>query len=120
MICQREQTAIVDAIGIDDRDIEAQMASLPRIIHVEPGSELDRLLDEALDLPVEVEKDGVRYRLERVSPAPHTPLTPEQVARSIAGIRKASGGWNGLVDPDEFTSYIYARRRTSNRPSVTI
>ena len=36
------------------------MASVPRIIHVEPGSDLDRQLDEALDLPVEVEKDGVR------------------------------------------------------------
>ena len=96
------------------------MVSVPRVIHVEPGSELDRLLDEAVHLPVEVEKDGVRYRLDRVSPPRHLPPTPEQIERSIAGIRKASGGWNGLVDPDEFTAYIYARRRTSNRPSVTI
>ncbi len=96
------------------------MVSVPRIIHVEPGSELDQLLDEAVDLPVEVEKDGVRYCLDRVSTSQHTPLTPEQVERSIAGIRKASGAWNGLVDADEFTSYVYARRRTSNRPSITI
>jgi hypothetical protein len=96
------------------------MASEPRIIHVEPGSELDRLLDEVADLPVEVEKNGVRYRLDRVSPAMHAPPTSEQIARSIAGIRRAAGAWNGLVDPDEFTAYVYARRRTSNRPSVTI
>lgn len=86
------------------------MVSVPRVIHVEPGSELDRLLDDAVELPVEVEKDGVRYRLDRVRSRLHTPPTPEQVARSIAGIRNASGAWNGLVDPDKFTKYIYARR----------
>lgn len=96
------------------------MVSVPRIIHVEPGSELDHLLDEFEDLPVEVERGGVRYRLDRIGPSTHTPPTPEQVARSIAGIRKASGAWIGLVDPEAFTAYIYARRRTSNRPSVTI
>lgn len=96
------------------------MVSVPRVIHVKPGSELDRLLEDAVDLPVEVEKDGVRYRLDRVNPSTTTPPSPEQVARSIAGIRKASGAWNGLVDADEFTAYIYARRRTSNRPSVSI
>lgn len=96
------------------------MVSDPRVIHVEPVGELGRLLDEAVHLPVEVEKDGVRYRIHRVSSPDRTPPTPEQIARSIDGIRRASGGWNGVVDADELTEYVYARRRTSNRPSITV
>lgn len=44
----------------------------------------------------------------------------EQVARSIAGIRKAAGGWRGLVDAEEFTTELYARRRITNRPPVEL
>ena|SRR5579884_1854909 len=101
---------------------EVHKVRTPKTIHVEPGSQLDRALEAAGDAPVELERRGVRYRLNRVgapvSSAP--PPTPEQVARSIAGIREAAGGWQGLVDADSFTSYIRERRRTANRPSVSL
>jgi hypothetical protein len=40
------------------------MADL-RTITVAPGSELARLLDEAAEAPLRLEKDGVRFRLGR-------------------------------------------------------
>ncbi|HET9016729.1 MAG TPA: hypothetical protein VFN57_14110 [Thermomicrobiaceae bacterium] len=42
------------------------MTPAPRTIHVDPGSELDRLLEEAGDAVVEMEARGVRYRVMRV------------------------------------------------------
>ena len=42
------------------------MIPTPRTIHVEPGSELDRILREAGETPVELEQRGVRYRVTRV------------------------------------------------------
>ena len=78
------------------------MIHVPKTIRVAPGSELDRLLAEANTAPVELESRGVRYRLDRVdtAPAPKTPPDPEQVARSIAGIQAAAGGWKDLVDAE--------------------
>lgn len=115
-----------------------------KTIHVVPGSELDRLLEEADEAPIELEKSGARYRVSRVSPDP-TPApssstrsdsdtilnlidisttatrpSPDEVARSIEGIRQAIGGWKGLVDAEEFIAYIRERRRTANRPSVRL
>ena len=91
-------------------------------MQVEPGSELDRLLAEADDTAIELERRGVRYRLNRVDTptAAKTPPSPEQVARSIAGIKAAAGGWKDLVDAEAFTAYIRQRRRTANRPSVRL
>lgn len=42
------------------------------------------------------------------------------VASSIEGILKAAGGWKGIVDADEFKTYIHKRRRTSSRPSIRL
>jgi len=96
-----------------------------KTVHVEPGSDLDRLLREAEDTPLELERRGVRYRLDRVdaataTPPAQTPPSPEQVARSIAGIKAAAGAWKDLVDAEAFTAYIRQRRRTANRPSVRL
>jgi hypothetical protein len=44
--------------------------------------------------------------------------TPEEVARTLEGINRAAGSWKGLVDAEEFKSYIRERRRTKNRPPV--
>lgn len=58
--------------------------------HVDdPESELYRLLAEADRQPVELEKDGIRYRLVRLSrtdsdrDAPATPYDPERMIRAI-------------------------------------
>lgn len=132
------------------------MAAEPRTIEVQPGSELDWLLDEAKGTPLRLVRNGERFRLDReqaaddplaarvpavagastaasatggtataaTSDAP--PATdqddrrpsPEQVARSIAGIRQAAGSWVGLVDAEEFKANILERRKSSRRPSV--
>lgn len=99
--------------------------SAPKTIRVEPGSELDRLLDQADERPIVLEKSGVRYRLDRIdvattTPASTIPPSPEQIARSIAGINVAAGAWKDLVDAEAFTAYIRERRRTANRPSVKL
>jgi hypothetical protein len=96
------------------------MSHAARTIHVAPGSELDRLLESIDDTPIELERDGVHYRLDRVEqPASETTLSAERIARSIAGIRRAAGAWDD-IDAEAFKAYIRERRRTANRPSVEL
>ena len=91
-----------------------------KTIRVAPGSELDRLLESIADTPVELERDGVHYRLDRVNrPSGEAGLSDDRIARSIAGIRKAAGAWDD-IDAEEFKAYIRERRRTANRPSVDL
>ena len=98
------------------------MVHARKSIHVEPGSELDRLLETAGETPLDLERNGVHYLLHRVGGAvsPHVPPTPEEVARSIRGIEQATGGWKDIVDAEAFAAYIRKRRRVANRPSVRI
>lgn len=56
------------------------MAAIPRTVHVEPGSALDRALDEAGDAPVELDKRGVRYRVTRIDAAGESPTGATGVA----------------------------------------
>jgi hypothetical protein len=90
-------------------------------IHVDPGSDLDRYLDDAAEAPVMLERDGQLYRLTLVERATDDDLwSSYDPERALAGIRAAAGGWQGLVDAEEFKRYIYERRRTANRPSVEL
>ncbi len=63
------------------------MTTTTRTIHVAPGSELDRLIEDLVNGPIALEKDGVRYRLERVEvPAEYDPWAgydPEAVHASL-------------------------------------
>ena len=101
---------------------EDPVTSTTKTIRVEPGSELDRLLDEADETPVELEKSGVRYRVTRVA----IPVEPDDIwagydpQRALKTLRSAAGGWTGLIDADAFKTYIVERRRTANRPSVKL
>jgi hypothetical protein len=45
--------------------------------------------------------------------------SPEEVARSRDGIRKAAGSWKD-IDTEAFKTYIADRRHTANRPSVKL
>jgi hypothetical protein len=45
--------------------------------------------------------------------------SPDDVARSKEGIRKAAGSWKG-IDTKAFKAYIKERRQTVNRPSVKL
>lgn len=96
------------------------MVHASKLIHVDPGSELDRYLDDAADEPVMLERGGKLYRLTLVERTSDDDLwsnyDPE---RALAGIRAAAGGWQGLVDAEELKRYIYERRRTANRSSVS-
>ena len=116
------------------------MAGEPKTIEVEPGSELDRLLDEAAEAPLRLVRGGEEFRLQSVAgdrraiPGEGTvsapgddhktiarlleqPPSAEQVARSVEGIRRAAGSWKD-IDAEAFKAYIRERRRTSSRRPV--
>lgn len=67
-------------------------------IQVEPGSELDHLLEAAADTEILLEQEGVRYRLNRIdapvvnraSPAQRQPLDPRRVGE-IIGLGESAG-----------------------------
>lgn len=92
------------------------MASEPKTIEVEPGGELDRLLDEATDAPLRLVRGDKRFRVVR---EPDDIWRGYDAERAIEGIRQAAGAWKGLVDAEEFKAYIRERRRTKNRPPVS-
>ena len=60
----------------------------------------------------------VRPRVVETSDEIRRPPTPEEVQRALEGINRAAGGWKGLMDAEEFKTYIRQRRRTKNRPPV--
>lgn len=64
------------------------MPASVRTIHVKPGSELDRLLEDAGKAAIELERRGVRYRLNRVEPSTKSDerLSPEPAQDSILNI----------------------------------
>lgn len=99
------------------------MATERKSIQVNPESELGLVLKRAAAAgePVLVDTGDALFELA-VHPATsgQTKPSPEQVARAVAGIRRASGGWKDLVDADAFTAYIYERRRIANRPPVKL
>ena len=101
------------------------MVSEPKTVDVEPGSELDRLLDEAAEAPLRLVRDGARFRLapenEDEWAGPNLDLaragrypSAEQVARAIAGLRKAAGSWRD-VDVEALKADLRERRRTAKR-----
>ena len=93
------------------------MTSMPKVVHVEPGSALDRALQDAGDTTIEIERDGVRYRLERLPESPAEELwegyDPEL---ALAGMRTAAGSWSD-VDPEHLKAEIYRAREEGSRPS---
>ena len=91
------------------------MTSEPKTIDIEPGSDLDRLLDEAETTPLRLVRNGVRFRLDREEHDDVWASYDPEVAR--AGILAAAGSWKDL-DAEAFKAYIRERRRTKNRPSV--
>lgn len=87
------------------------MASEPRTIAVEPGGEIDRLLDEAAGRPLRLVRGNERYRLHRESGDPWADYDPE---RAIAGMRAAAGGW-GDLDADALKAAVYRWREEGSR-----
>jgi hypothetical protein len=92
------------------------MHTAPKKIEVNPNSEVARLLDEAAERPLLLEKDGVRYLLEREEKDLLAAYDPEAIRE---GIRKATGSWKD-IDAEAFKGYIRERRRASSRPPVAL
>ncbi len=89
-----------------------------KTIKVTADSELGKLVDEAARHPVLLEKNGEVFLLERMEQEENTP-SPDDVAKSREGIRKAAGSWKD-IDTEAFKAYIKDRRQMANRPSVKL
>jgi hypothetical protein len=84
-----------------------------RTVKVEPGSELDRLLNEAAGLPLLLEKDGVLYRLEKDGPEDiWAGYDPRKARRALD---ETTGSWADL-DTDAVIAGIYRGRAEGSRP----
>ena len=100
------------------------MTHATRTIHVEPGSALDRALDEAGEAVIELERRGVRYRVTRLE----TPAEGHEVvlanehdlwagydpARVRAGLRQSAGALRG-VDRDQLVKDLAEQREQDSR-----
>ena len=84
------------------------MATAEKTIAVEPGTELDRLLDQANGTPLILVKDGVRYRLAREDAEPDiwADYDPERVRRA----RRESAGALSHLDAASFKAEMRALR----------
>jgi len=95
------------------------MVAEPKFVHIEPDSELARLLEEAGERPVRLALGEKVFRVEREpwvgSPDAARPPSiwdgydPEAARASTLA---AAGGWRGLVDGEELKAYIRERRKT--------
>ena len=89
----------------------------PRRIKVAPGSELARLLEEADEAPLLLEKDGVLYHLAAQEQDIWADYDPERVR---AALKESAGALAG-VDTKQLITDIHASReqkeRSGNRPS---
>ncbi len=92
------------------------MTDVPRTIPVPPESDLAHALKAAIDDAGSflVDTGEARYRIS-VQRADEP--TPDQVARSIAGIRRAAGAW-AHDDAEALKAAVRARRRGGSQPSV--
>lgn len=87
----------------------------PTTIHVAPGSEIDRLLDRVSAGPIDLERRGERFRLNRIeSDSDATIWIGYDPARTIAGMRAAAGSWND-IDAKELKAYSYRAREEGTR-----
>jgi hypothetical protein len=94
------------------------MANEPRkVIKVTAHSELARLLTEAGDLPLLLEKNGAVYRLEPVERSREDIFAgydPEKVKKAIA---ETAGSWKDL-DTEQLIADIYRARKEGSRPAT--
>ena len=62
------------------------MAAEPKVIPVEPGSELDGILKAATTAPVVLERSGRRFRLVREDEDPFANYDPERARAALAAV----------------------------------
>ncbi len=86
-------------------------------IKVAADSELARLLTEAGDLPLLLEKNGAVYRLEPLERSCEDIFAgydPEKVKKAIAA---TAGSWKDL-DTEKLIAAIYWARKEGSRPAT--
>jgi uncharacterized protein (DUF433 family) len=91
------------------------------VAHLANNPDLNDLFAAYPDLTIADVKACLAYAyhaVERVSDEDKAP-SPEDVARSRAGIREAAGSWKN-IDTAAFKAYIADRRHTANRPSLKL
>jgi hypothetical protein len=87
----------------------------PKRIKVKPGSELARLLEEANQTPLLLEKDGVLYHLTTSSQEDiWKDYDPERVK---AGLKKSAGALSGVDTKQLLLDIRQSREQRRNRPS---
>lgn len=102
--------------------------STQKTVRVKPGSQLDRLLAETGDHPMELERGGARFRITRVSNDVDTPrlrLTDEHdiwagydPAKILRGVHTSAGALQG-VDTEQLKRDLAEERTqdSSGRPA---
>ncbi len=88
------------------------MAAQSRTIIVPLTGELARLLDEADDGPLVLERNGVRYQLDRENEQLFRDYDP---AKALVGIRVAGGSWRDL-NAEQLKVDLYRAREEGTRP----
>jgi hypothetical protein len=86
-------------------------------IKVAADSELARLLTEADDMPLILEKNGAAYRLEPLERSREDIFAgyePEKVKKAIAA---TAGSWKDL-DTEKLIADIYRARKEGSRPAT--
>ena len=77
-----------------------------RVIPVEPGSDVDRFLEQADDQPIIAEAHGRRFRVVREPSDPFANYDPERVK---AGLAASAGAFAG-VDVDALKDMLREER----------
>jgi hypothetical protein len=104
------------------------MASVPRVIQIEPGSEVERLLREAVDEHADLATNDARYRVVRVDVAASVDADMTDVtladerdiwadydpARAQAGLRHSAGALRG-VDREQLLADLAEQRGQDSR-----
>jgi hypothetical protein len=84
-----------------------------KTIHVPNDSELARLLQEADEIGLRLERNGITYRVTRENEDPWAGYDPEAVR---AGMEAGAGA----ITPEEaehFKAYVYRGREEGTRPA---
>jgi hypothetical protein len=99
------------------------MTDAARTIHVEPGSELDRLLEQVEEEPVEIERGGRRFRVtlreirsEELDTGTSDLWEGYNPETAMAGILAAAGAWSD-IDAEALKKMLRQAREAGSRPA---
>jgi hypothetical protein len=87
-----------------------------KTIWVKPGSELDHLLAEADETDLELNRGGIRYRINRIAAEQVTDLWVDyDPVAVVEGMRRAAGSWSD-IDAEALKDELRRARKIGSRP----